>query len=206
MNYFLVDYENVNVSGFVGIENLTENDALIIFYSNNANTMTFGLHLSLTKTRANLQIHKVEVNKKNSLDFQLCSYLGYLICDTMCKPDENSKNYYYIVSNDLEFVILSDFWKKRGVEVTVVKNLTKIPTVAQSNALVIVTPAKTPTPQPSGDLERALATVLKNQQEISEAAKIVRSAKTKVDAHNLLVKKFGTRSGEIYQAVKNFMA
>ena len=199
MNYFLIDYENVNVSGFDGIASLTDNDALIIFYSNNANTLTFGLHMQLNETRANLQYQKVDSGKKNSLDFQLCSYLGYLICDTMCKPGENSKNFYYIVSNDLGYVPLTDYWKKRGIEVLVVKNLTKTP--SQTSAVVVFSP-------PSKDeLERALATVLKNQQDISEAAKIVRSAKTKTDANNSLIKKFGMQTGsEVYRAVKNFMA
>ena len=203
MNYFLIDYENVNVSGFDGIASLTDNDALIIFYSNNANTLTFGLHMQLNETRANLQYQKVDSGKKNSLDFQLCSYLGYLICDTMCKPGENSKNFYYIVSNDLGYVPLTDYWKKRGIEVLVVKNLTKTP--SQTSAVVVFSPP--PKPQPSGELERALAAVLKNQQDISEAAKIVRSAQTKTDANNSLIKKFGMQTGsEVYRAVKNFMA
>ena len=203
MNYFLIDYENVNVSGFDGILSLTENDAVIIFYSDNANTMTFGLHRRINEAKANLQFQKVDSGKKNSLDFQLCSYLGYLICDTMCKPGENSKNFYYIVSNDLGYVPLTDYWKKRGIEVLVVKNLTKTP--SQTSAVVVFSPP--PKPQPSGELERALAAVLKNQQDISEAAKIVRSAQTKTDANNSLIKKFGMQTGsEVYRAVKNFMA
>ena len=201
MNYFLIDYENVNVSGFDGIASLTDNDALIIFYSNNANTLTFGLHMQLNETKANLQYQKVDSGKKNSLDFQLCSYLGYLICDTLCKPCENSKNYYYIVSNDLGYSALSAYWKKRGVDVVIVKNLTKNPAVAP--------PAKTPAPQPQpkDELERALATVLKTQQEISDAAKIIKGSKNKVAINNSLGKKFGTQvGGKIYRAVKNFLA
>lgn len=64
MNYFLIDYENVNVSGFDGLANLTENDAVILFYSENASTLTFGLHRRLNESKANLQFHKVESNKK----------------------------------------------------------------------------------------------------------------------------------------------
>ncbi len=203
MNYFLIDYENVNVSGFDGIASLTENDALIIFYSNNANTLTFGLHMQLNETRANLQYQKVDSGKKNSLDFQLCSYLGYLICDTMCKPGENSKNFYYIVSNDLGYVPLTDYWKKRGIEVLVVKNLTKTP--SQTSAVVVFSPP--PKPQPSGELERALATVLKNQQDISEAAKFIKDSKSKTEVNNNLNKKFGSQiAGAIYGAVKNLIA
>jgi len=44
MNYFLIDYENVHVAGFEGITKLTDNDCVVIFYSENADTMTFGLH------------------------------------------------------------------------------------------------------------------------------------------------------------------
>ena len=233
MNYFLIDYENVNVSGFDGIASLTDNDALIIFYSNNANTLTFGLHMQLNETRANLQYQKVDSGKKNSLDFQLCSYLGYLICDTMCKPGENSKNFYYIVSNDLGYVPLTDYWKKRGIEVLVVKNLTKTP--SQTSAVVVCSPppkpqpaktsevvvfspppqpkvpapvaTKSPTSQPANELERAIAKILSNKQDIAEAVKIIKSAKTKVNVNNNLGKKFGTQTGgKIYQAVKTFIA
>ena len=54
MNYFLVDYENVRVSGLDGLAKLTENDVVIIFYSVNADSLTFGLHRRINESKANL--------------------------------------------------------------------------------------------------------------------------------------------------------
>ena len=110
MNYYLVDYENVNVSGLNGISKLTENDIVTIFYSENANTLTFGMHRRINELKACIKFQKVAVKEKNALDFQLCSYLGYLIRDKM--TEENLNNSYFIVSNDNGYSILPDYWKK----------------------------------------------------------------------------------------------
>jgi len=41
MNYFLVDYENVKTHGLDGISKLNDNDIVCIFYSDNADTLSF---------------------------------------------------------------------------------------------------------------------------------------------------------------------
>ena len=83
---FLVDYENVKTQGLNGISKLTESDTVCIFYSENADNMTFGLHRRLMETKANVQYQKVEVGYKNALDFQLSSYLGYVISQNKFNP------------------------------------------------------------------------------------------------------------------------
>ena len=60
---------------------MTEEDTVCIFYSDNADSMTFDLHRKLNETKANIIYHKVAVGTKNALDFQLATYLGYLICE-----------------------------------------------------------------------------------------------------------------------------
>ena len=52
MNYYLVDYENVNVAGLNGVSKLIENDFVIIFYSENAETLTFGMHRRINESKA----------------------------------------------------------------------------------------------------------------------------------------------------------
>ena len=52
MNYYIVDYENVNSAGFDGVEKLTENDIVIAFYSVNADTMTFDMHHNINASKA----------------------------------------------------------------------------------------------------------------------------------------------------------
>ena len=96
MAYYLIDFENVKSRGMEGVELLTEEDTVCIFYSDNADSMTFDLHRKLNETKANIIYHKVAVGTKNALDFQLATYLGYLICEQ---------------------------WKAQGVPVRIIRNL-----------------------------------------------------------------------------------
>ena len=120
MNYFLIDYENVHVNGLNGISKLTENDVVIIFYSDNANTLTFGMHRRINESKADIQFQRVDVKEKNALDFQLCTYLGFLIHEKM-----GEENFYYIVSNDSGYSVLPNYCKKFGVDLKLVSDLTK---------------------------------------------------------------------------------
>ena len=47
MAYYLIDFENVKSRGMEGVELLTEEDTVCIFYSDNADSMTFDLHRKL---------------------------------------------------------------------------------------------------------------------------------------------------------------
>ena len=202
MNYFLIDYENVNVSGFDGLSSLTENDVVILFYSENALTLTFGLHKRINETKANIEFQKVSVETKNALDFQLCSYLGYLIRDKM--SDESEKNDYYIVSNDQGYSILPDYWKRKGINVIIVSNLKK--DSVKTNTLVKQAVLISPSDNKLSEMETKLKTVLMNKEDISEAVKIINTSKTKVEVNNNLCKKFQSKGGAIYKAIKSLIA
>lgn len=120
MSYYLVDFENVKSRGMEGVELLTEEDTVCIFYSNNADSMTFDLHRKLNETKAHIIYHKVAVGTKNALDFQLATYLGYLICDQ--QKSERTQEY-YIVTKDNGFYSLLVYWKAEGVPVRIIRNL-----------------------------------------------------------------------------------
>ena len=47
---YLIDYENVN--SVKGVDKLTEEDTVIIFYSKNANLLTFEAHAELMSAKA----------------------------------------------------------------------------------------------------------------------------------------------------------
>ena len=79
MRYYFIDYENVHQSGLNGIEKLTENDKLIIFYTTNAETLTFSIYEKLILCKAEIQLYKVQCGGKNALDFQLATFLGYIL-------------------------------------------------------------------------------------------------------------------------------
>ena len=120
MAYYLIDFENVKSRGMEGVELLTEEDTVCIFYSDNADSMTFDLHRKLNETKANIIYHKVAVGTKNALDFQLATYLGYLICEQ--QRDGIHPNY-FIVTKDNGFTSLMVYWKAQGVPVRIIRNL-----------------------------------------------------------------------------------
>ena len=120
MAYYLIDFENVKSRGMEGVELLTEEDTVCIFYSDNADSMTFDLHRKLNETKANIIYHKVAVGTKNALDFQLATYLGYLICEPQ---REGIHPNYFIVTKDNGFTSLMVYWKAQGVPVRIIRNL-----------------------------------------------------------------------------------
>lgn len=133
MAYYLIDFENVKSRGMEGVELLAEEDTVCIFYSDNADSMTFDLHRKLNETKAQIIYHKVAVGTKNALDFQLATYLGYLICE---QQREGIQPDYFIVTKDNGFTSLMVYWKAQGVPVRITRNLLwgKNPTAEQNPA------------------------------------------------------------------------
>ena len=108
MKVYLVDFENVKSKGLTGIDSLTEYDRVIIFYSENADTINFEMHQKVLISKAEVEYFKVHVGGKNALDFQLSTLLGYLV----------SKNYYthiFVISNDKSFDFLHPFWRSKYI-------------------------------------------------------------------------------------------
>ncbi|MBQ4470520.1 MAG: hypothetical protein II917_10350, partial [Synergistaceae bacterium] len=104
MNYYFIDYENTGPEGLTGIEKLDGENTLFIFYSTNADKITFDIHIKLNKSEAAIKYYKVKAGQKNALDFQLASYLGFII-----KENSESQCKYFIVSKDNGFSSLLSF-------------------------------------------------------------------------------------------------
>ena len=47
MAIYLVDFENIGYNGLKGIEKLPEGDQVHLFYSSNADKLTFDIHLCI---------------------------------------------------------------------------------------------------------------------------------------------------------------
>lgn len=103
MKIYLVDFENVKSKGLTGIDSLDENDTVVIFYSENSDTISFEMHQKVLTSKANVQYLKVNVGGKNALDFQLSTLLGYLVANGKYSD-------IFIISNDRGFDFLHDFW------------------------------------------------------------------------------------------------
>ena len=93
MRLFLIDYENVNSAGLHGIGQAAADDRLILFYSHAANTLSFEIMDEMLNAGIMPERVCLEQTGKNALDFQLVTFLGYLIAKE--KADE-----YYIISKD----------------------------------------------------------------------------------------------------------
>ena len=103
MTVYLVDFENVRSAGLKGVENLSEDDKVVIFYSKNADAITFDVHMLLSKSRAEIETYMILRGGRNSLDFQLSTYLGYLVM-------ENRFRNIVIISADKGFLCAINFW------------------------------------------------------------------------------------------------
>lgn len=105
---YLIDFENVTSAGISGIQKLTKDDKVYIFYTVNASNMSFAAHMNLLSSPAEVIYYNVTSGGKNALDFQLSSFLGYLISRG---EDKN----FCIISNDRGYDHVKSFWEKSGL-------------------------------------------------------------------------------------------
>ena len=185
MSIFLIDYENVNLEGFNGLSNCTENDYIKIFYTKGAETLTFGLHRRLSESKSKIEYYKVENGSKNALDFQLSSYLGYLISSN---PNEK----YYIVSKDKGYEILTNFWQKYknlNCQISLVSDLSLKNEQEEKNKL-------------KQSIKSALSDTNYNDL-VNDIFVLIEKYKTKQGINNALVKAYESKkAGEIYKKIK----
>ena len=99
MRIFLVDMENVHK--LTNINKLTANDKLILFYSDNTPPMPMDTIKAIVNTNVSFDLKKVHLGVKSALDFQLSSYLGFLIGKGFTD--------FTIISKDTGFKCLQDF-------------------------------------------------------------------------------------------------
>ncbi|MFI3227257.1 MAG: PIN domain-containing protein [Clostridia bacterium] len=103
---YIFDLENVSGKAFTGIENLGDNDKVVVFYSQNSKNISIDTHIKIIETPVEKEYIKVKIGGRNALDFQLATYIG---CIFGQKPSEEI----IIVSGDMGFDYVVDFWKDR---------------------------------------------------------------------------------------------
>lgn len=177
MDIYLVDFENVKNNGLIGADTLMEEDKLIVFYSENADKITFEVHELLCRIRAQVQFFKVTVGVKNALDLQLASYLGKLI-------EQFPQARFYIITSDKVFLHLQNFWDQVSIEIqeSIGPHDNK-----ERNEL----------------LEKIQDSLPEDEEHWEEISLCILKYKTKQAINNALVKKFGsTQGGRMYQKIK----
>ena len=179
MSVYLIDFENVRSDGLAGIENLKKGDEVFIFYSEHAATLTIAMHKRILGCPAKIYYVEAMTGTKNALDFQLVSYLGYMIRE---KPEVD----YFIVSKDKGFEVVAQFWETKGVRVFTEAALDGCAEDAESESI-----------------RKFLEENLSDKSEREFVGKCIKELATKSGINNRIVKKYGTtRAGEIYKLIK----
>lgn len=188
MAFYLVDYENVNIDGMQGIELLSSNDEVIIFYSEHADRLTFDLHQKIIATEAKVLYTKVGACKKNALDFQLVTYLGYLVA---LHPGAQ----FYIVSRDNGYKNVVNFWLEKQIELVQIGEINQV----QAQSEVQVQTQENP-------WFRKVEKLFVDQETAALVAKCLQESHSKQELHNKIAAIFRSEDvGGYYKRVKHLL-
>jgi len=102
---YLIDKENTGNRFLNGIENLKQEDLVIVFHYEQAGSINPVVLSALANTKASVEIRKMHSHTKNAMDFQICTYLGYLFGKYKNKAE------YRIISNDKGYQAAVEFLK-----------------------------------------------------------------------------------------------
>lgn len=213
MSIYLIDYENVNESGLEGVKSLKSDDQVHIFYSDQIKTIPFERSIELSQSRAKIEYIQTRKTAKNYLDFQLTTYLGFLI-------GKGEKGEFIVVSNDKGFDSVVDFWKGRNIIISRYENIANkkkkpakepVKKTAAKKSTTEKAPAKTKS-QKKADLTetwRKKVRVAVKEDKLSPGNytavyKAIAESRDKLDLNNRLVKVFASaKGGQIYKHIKS---
>ena len=143
---YLIDGENVSIKGISEDVPKLEKCAttFIIFYNTECSAkLSLSEFSELTdRGRIQLQLIPAYCGEPNALDFQLSSYLGYLISDYINSKENLSEIEFTIITRDKGFAPLSNFWKSFGINIKIQEHLVTSTSkvVIKSDYVSVVTP------------------------------------------------------------------
>lgn len=125
IRHFLVDSENVNDNWLMLFDMADEDDEIVVFYTKKSPHMSYMSVIRLMENNSiNVRFEEC-YEGTNALDFQLVSYMGYLMggggacseneCDAASA--ETGADEYIIMSNDTGYDPAVRFWKDKGYAV-----------------------------------------------------------------------------------------
>lgn len=188
MSTYLIDFENTKSAGMQGVNDLSAKDKIYVFYSRNADTISVELHQQLLACKAEINFSLVTVGGKNSLDFQLVTFLGYLLGK---EPNEK----YIIVSGDEGFSYAVNFWKERKANVVLSGSIKK-----SGSSGSVQNPQKKNEPNKA---DQQIISLFSDKDVIQTVTSYISKYKTKQTVYQALVKKYSQKKGlEIYKKIK----
>ncbi|MDO4492347.1 MAG: PIN domain-containing protein [Clostridia bacterium] len=109
MTIYFIDFENVHEGGLKGLAELPEGDRVHLFYTVNANKISFDFFEIIRNS--DIILHKVAAGKQ-ALDMMLSSFLGFCVAG-------NPGARFVIVSKDRDYAPVVDFWNLQANPVDV---------------------------------------------------------------------------------------
>lgn len=199
MNYYLVDYENIHNDLDNLINNTSNGDSIVLFYSETCKNISLDVISNFTSRNLKIDCFKVITGTKNALDFQLASYLGYLV-------GENKKAAnYYIVSNDKGFDCLCEYWESIGVSVVRICAQTSVvkPVLKQNPPKTKKVVKKNNKVNNDITLEE-VKEIVKENSEAEFIVDVLNNSKEKTEVHNKISKHYkdSKKTGILYKKLK----
>ena len=210
MNIYLVDFENTGEAGLAGAGALKAEDAVYIFYNENIKSLSFPRCVELVKATAKIDFIETKKVGKNYLDFQLSTFLGYMVGDR-----KNAA--FYIISGDTGYTSVIDFWKGKGVNIAQQKSIAaRARKEKQTSAAAEQATQQTKQAPRQTTKQKGLPNAYRNK--VKKAVKeeklhpgkytplynAIANSKSKPELNNSIVKQFGsTQGGQIYGKVKD---
>jgi hypothetical protein len=188
-----------------GVDNLTEDDEVVIFYSINADSVSFELLHRLMFCKAKLSYFKIRRGGRNALDFQLATYLGYLI-------SARSDAEFYLISKDNGFDFAVDFWETGYIDVKPsIKRFINVKGVlahfaaeAKKTAAETKKTAVAPKTAERGDPVEPSAPSVVTDEDEADVNRLLSDSKSSHELYISTVKWFGQKKGvEIYRNIKS---
>lgn len=202
--YFFVDYENVNRDGLNGVSNLTVKDCVKIYYSEAANTLTFGLHRRINASKANFEYIKVQMPIKNAVDCQILFDLR-----DICKVNRTAE--FFIVSKDSDFDEAIQAFNARKIVVKKLGEICKRSSVDEKKSVpnnvrpdaVANNNGQSARQKSVRDFVRKKLIKEEYQKHLDDIVNIILTSKTRNDINNRLSRIYKTQVvGEIYKIIK----
>ena len=109
MTYYFLDFENANQLGKEVKAEVKRGDEIHVFYSEQNKRISLEFLNEMVQRGVPVLLHKVSAGRKNSLDFQLTTYLGYQIGQQGKKSAR-----YVIISADTDYDKVIAFWQENG--------------------------------------------------------------------------------------------
>lgn len=208
MNYYFLDYENVHADGFKGTGVLKENDVICVMYTDQSRNVTFDIIEEINSHGARIESYRAGTGSKNALDFQLSSYLGYVIA-----KNENKQCQYFIISEDTGYDRVVEFWQGRGIAIKRIANLAggigRQQQQAQSGKAgqVKSTRRRSRVAEENLATEEELRRYLDDEEYSESILEIINTYKSKQAINNALTKecKDTKKGGAIYKKLKSLL-